>query len=130
MSHIAKVELKIKDLACLKTACQELGLEFMQGQTSHKYYQDKRNPCLHALRVKGNDQAYEIGVVQNKDGTYGLEWDSFGGGKGLVQVVGKNCAALKQSYAKAITLKQARSLGMRAITHKDQTGRMVITLEK
>jgi len=32
MSHLAKIELEIKDIQVLKKACKRLGLKFTEGQ--------------------------------------------------------------------------------------------------
>lgn len=113
MSHITEIKLEIKDLEALKSATRELELDFNEGQTSHLYYAGQRNKCDHAISVPGSKSAYEIGVVANPNGTYKLNWDSFGGGNGLVAKVGQDANRLKQEYAAAVTEKQLRRQGYR-----------------
>jgi hypothetical protein len=112
MSHITQIALEINDLNSLQTAVKALGLNFNEGQKQHKYFANQRGTCDHAISVPGNKEAYEIGVVQ--DGSnYKLQWDSFAGGKGLVQYVGQGANKLKQEYAVSVAEKQARRDGYR-----------------
>ena len=38
MSHIAKIDIEIKDLVALNEACKNLGLTFKQGQRQYKWF--------------------------------------------------------------------------------------------
>jgi hypothetical protein len=83
MSHVASVDLLIHDLDALKTACQELGLEFREGQGRYKWYghhvgdyplpagfkEKDLGTCEHAAGVPGNAKAYEIGLKRYPLGT-------------------------------------------------------------
>ena len=66
MSHITKLELEIEDLDALEEACTEdLGVELVRNQTKYKHYQrSQQGECEHAIRVKDNEKAFEIGVVR------------------------------------------------------------------
>ena len=138
MSHVASVQVEFKDLECLKKAAEECGLEFMEGQTNFKWYGRFMNDyhgsdaavtqgfdpkefgkCLHALRVKGNDQAYEIGVVKNPNGDgYRLLFDYWNGGFGLMELVAgasdksqHGIGKLHQHYTAEVTMKSLRKQG-------------------
>lgn len=59
MSHIATIELEINDLAALKEACRDLGFEFIEGQTTYRWFatkiaelygQDKANEYVQKLK--------------------------------------------------------------------------------
>lgn len=120
MSHIAEVNLLVQDLNALQRACQRLGLELMRHQQSYRWYgrsvgdyslptgfrKDELGRCEHAIRIPGNDQAYEIGIVTRRDGKpgYVLLWDFYQGGYGLVDRVGENAERLQQLYALEVTL--------------------------
>ncbi len=109
MSHIAKIEVEIQSIEILKAVCQRLGLEFVENQTTYKwfgrYVGDTQLPediqeqdigrCDHAIRVP--KCKYEIGVVQ-KGNRYQLYWDSWISG-GLEKKLGINAGLLKQAYA-------------------------------
>jgi hypothetical protein len=116
MSHITKIGLQIKDLDALDKACGRLGLELMRGQQTFKAY-TRINKCDHAIRVKDNADAYEIGLVKRADGKgYDVSWDSFNGGYGLCKVVGygsvkPNADRLKDWYAAEVSRKQMARQG-------------------
>ena len=125
MSHVTTIDVQVKDLDALEAACKELGLELVRGKTTYKWFgqfmgdsalppgmtKDQLGKCQHAVRVPGNDRAYEVGVVQQPDGTFRLAWDAWSGGYGLMERVGDNCGRLVQSYAAQVATKQARKQG-------------------
>lgn len=95
MSHITKIAVAITSLQSLRDACTTLGFEFMEGQKQFVYYQGQKHKCDHAIRVPG--ATYEIGVVKQKDGTFGLETDFWSTG-GLTEKIGQNGNLLTQQY--------------------------------
>lgn len=118
MSHVAKVSIEIRSLDALKAACERLGLEFIEGETSFNYFSNRREKCQHAIRVRGNVHAHEMGVIQNPPGTiqnirmedgalasrdvggsYTLLWDPHSGRRELSTIVGNSCNTLRQMYA-------------------------------
>jgi hypothetical protein len=142
MSHVAKINLQITNLDALANACGRLGLELVRGQKTYKWYgvsvgdyrgkDAVRAPdgkCEHAIRVKGNPKAYEIGLVRRTDGKAGYElvWDHWSGGYGLCEKVmyGKgqpNADKLKDWYAAEVTRQQMMRQGftVQAIQQKGQ----------
>lgn len=124
MSHIATVEVRIVCLDALAIAAEACGLELVRGQTTYRWfgnveaagreYSDPARPdagkCEHALRVKGDRNAYEIGVVRAAGGDgYQLAWDAYGGGKGLMALVASE--ANRQGVGKLVqrySLERAR----------------------
>ena len=127
MSHIAQIEIEVRDLDCLEAACKELGLDVARGQTKYKWWGSRvgREPlpagfheadlghCEHAIKIPGNEKAYEIGICQRRDGKPGftLLWDFFNGGYGLQEKVGQNAGKLTQLYAVHVATKQAKQQG-------------------
>ena len=146
MSHVAAVELEIDDLASLREAAKALGLEFVTDQKSFKWFGRFMNDynganaahlsgidpkeygkCLHAIRIPGNDRAYEIGVIKSPTGKgYTLVWDFWMRGYGLQDVIGKDGGLLKQSYAVMRAKKEMLRKGYRATTTKDAKGSMFL----
>jgi len=144
MSHVTLIDLFITDLDSLEKACERLGLELVRGQKTFKWYGqwvgdykgrdaayrqgvDTKDygKCEHAIRVKGNARAYEIGLVARTDGKpgYRLVWDNWAGGHGLcatVQYPGKaqkpNADKLKDWYAAEVARKQMARKGFRVKT--------------
>jgi len=132
MSHIAKIELEINDPETLKLACERLGLQFMENQTTYSWYgtsigdtplpegitASDLGKCDHAIRVPGAQ--YEIGIVK-RDRKYILLWDSWHQG-GLEQKLGKNAGRLKQAYGIEKVRKEARLKGHRICEQKTNQG--------
>lgn len=117
MSHVATIEVIIKEqeLDALGAAAKELGLELVHDQQTFKSYQSGMK-CEHLLRVTGNPDAYEIGVVKRDDGAgYELKWDTYGGGRYLLERVGEGAQKLRQGYAKAVALKTVTRQGFRVV---------------
>ena len=146
MSHVAKIEIEIKDLGALRSAAEKIGMELVEGQKAYRWYGrsvgDTKLPdgftaaelgtCEHALRVKGNPSAYEIGVVARRDGGagYTLLWDSWAGGYGLVEKVGAKAEKLKQAYGVAVATRVALRAGYRVVgTMTRADGRVELKLQ-
>lgn len=123
MSHVVTIETQILDLASLRKAAEELGLEFVEGQRTYRWFgrfmadspipegftPDDYGKCQHALRVKGDTTAYEVGVVRRKDGAPGFQliYDFYGAcGKALEAVAGKGLTKLRQEYAAQVVIRQ------------------------
>lgn len=125
-SHIARVQTVIRDLDMLESACRLRGLELVRGQTSYRWYGrsvgdyalpegytvEQLGRCTHAIRVPGNRQAYEIGVVARPNGDgFDLLWDFYQGGGGLESLVGKDCGGLLEAYHFGAVEQAALQLG-------------------
>lgn len=103
MSHVTtiKTEVKIKSLDLLEAACKLLGtVELVRDAKQHRYWGGKLDQCDHKIRVIGNNEAYEIGVVKQGD-EFKLNADFFCGGRGLEGAVGGNAAKLLMTYSVA-----------------------------
>jgi len=123
MSHISKIELKIKDLEALKMACKRLNLKFRKNQKTYKWYgrfvgdtvlpegvrEEELGACDHAIHVPGAD--YGIGVLQRGKENI-LLWDSWIKG-GLEKKLGKDAGKLKQIYAIEKIKLEARKRGLK-----------------
>ncbi len=120
MSHITDVKLRVKNLDALEQAAALLDMELVRGQTTWKsYYGDARSVAAqhgqaeHAMRVKGDAKAYEIGLIKSKDGGDGwdLKFDSWGpGGSALAAKAGANLSRVRQEYAVAVALDKTKGL--------------------
>ncbi len=147
MSHVATVEIEIKDLDALKKACAELDLLFQENKKTYRWYGQWVNDysaadaaykngidpkdygkCDHAIGLK-TGKGYEVGVVL-KGGKYVLVYDNWQGGQGLEKVTGKGLSKLNQGYVKQVTRKSLLMKGYVAgstKTHADGTIEMVFT---
>lgn len=152
MSHVVGAsDYPITDLEALATAAQECGLEMRHGQTTYKWYgrfmndyhgqdaaykngvnPDTYGQCLHALRVKGNSAAYEVGVIQNPNGAgYSLIWDNYANGHGLMTKIGDDGNKLRQAYGVAVLTKAAVENGYHVTGTVTGAGGVVqITVER
>ena len=149
MSHVSCVNMVIKDLNILQKVAAELGLAFMAGQKTFKWfgrwvkdyhdadaaYKNGIKPedygkCEHALAIPGNDKAYEIGVVKMEDGTYRLVWDFFGQSQTLVPLVGNKGEKLLQGYAKEVAVQALAKKGYKEVQSEfcPKTGKLKVTL--
>lgn len=136
MSHVATVDVEIKNLDWLEKACRKIGLEFVRGQTKFFAYTNRK--CDHAIRVAGQqDRAgarrpYEIGVRAREDGIPGwiLSYDMHMGGRGLKTIVGNNCSMLVQAYTTVAARETAQRKGMRVTEQQLADGSIRLVLSK
>ena len=79
MSHFTQVETKINDLAALKAALAELGLEFEEGTASQlvKVRGWKGSTLTAEAKIKAS-KSYDIGLQLTEEGTYKLVADWWG----------------------------------------------------
>lgn len=144
MSHVAAVECAVTDLDVLRVAGERLGLEFAEGQRTHKWYgtwlNDWHSPraasnkgvdpktfgtCDHALRIKGAQPGarYEIGVTAQDNGTYRLVYDNYGQGHELERLAGVDLVNLRNEVAAETTERFAASRGYRV--EREQTAQQI-----
>lgn len=112
MSHIATVDIQLRDLDAIKAAAARLGLVFCEGQASYRWYghrvgdsplpegltEDELGYCEHAI-TSPTDTGYEIGIVRRKDGQgYQLAFDTWGPGQWITERLGEDMGAFKQAY--------------------------------
>ena len=155
MSHVATVEIEVRDLDALDEACRRVGLELVRGQQTYRWYgkhvgdyplpagfaEADLGRCEHAVRIPGGDAAadaegdeppYEIGVVRRRDGRpgYVLHWDFFAGGYGLEKVAGPACGLLKQAYATVVAKRQAMRQGFTVTEQRQPNGHVRLLCRK
>lgn len=128
MSHVITGKTKFTSLDAVEAACQELGLELVRNQEAFRWFgrhvgdyplpefftKEDMGLCSHAIRIPGNDKAYEIGLVEcrESDGhggyrvvedTYNLMYDFYAGGKGMEEMVGgEQCSELNFAYLRVL----------------------------
>jgi len=147
MSHVANVEVEINDLTALKTACDKLGLEFVQGQTTYKWFdryladsnvgrqtvRDGFRPedfgkCEHAIKVP--DSNYEVGVVKNPTGNgYRLIYDEYGSQGQVItkRLGGTQLTKLKTEYGATKAQRHLQRSGYRVVRRVLANGQVKLT---
>jgi hypothetical protein len=128
MSHVVKLAIQVKDLDALGAAAEQLGCELVRDAKTHLYYSGKRAKCSHAIRVKNNAQAYEIGLVPGENGTWELQADFYNGGRGLATAVGHNAVKLKQEYAVQVAIRHAQRHNRRVHREQRADGSVVLRM--
>lgn len=149
MSHVANVEVEVKDLTLLEIACKKLGLTLVRNQNTYEWYgkwmddwhtkdaavtngYDTKDfgKCEHAIKVPNSD--YEIGVVKNPNGTgYRLIFDAYDNGSGKQgkaiseRLGGMHLPKLKNEYACAVTTQQLNQQGFR-VTRTSRAGKIFL----
>lgn len=118
MSHVVTIATEIRDLQAVKAACKRLGWEFLEGQTTYKWYGESvgdyplptgftaadLGKCHHAIRVPG--ARYEVGLVR-RGNSFVPMWDYWYSG-GLSEDTGNKLA---QAYAVEKAKAEARRRG-------------------
>ena len=142
MSHVAKIEIEIRDLAALKAAAARIGGQFLEGQTTYRWFGrhvgdyplptgfevSDLGKCEHAISVPG--ASYEVGVVKRRDGKpgYTLIWDFWQSG-GLQRALGKNGDKLIQAYGVEASKRAARRAGYSVTESTKADGSVVLTVQ-
>ena len=106
MSHFTTIKTQIKDVAALRSAITELGLELLQNSTARGYVSQTMKGD-YVVRLKG---PYDIAVNRQADGTFGLTTDWWDGH--VAQEVGANFGRLLQLYGVHKATLEARKKGM------------------
>ena len=106
MSHFTTIKTQIKDVAALRSAVAELGLELLSNTTARGYVSQTMKGD-YVVRLKG---PYDIAVNRQPDGTYGLTTDWWDGH--VAQEVGANFGRLLQLYGVHKATLEARKKGM------------------
>jgi hypothetical protein len=105
MSHFTTIQTQIKDIAALRAACSELGVELIENGVARGYGSSTNKGDL-VIRLKG---PYDIAVNRQPDGTYGLTTDWWDGH--VEREVGANYGRMLQLYAVHKAQAEARRKG-------------------
>jgi hypothetical protein len=92
MSHFTSIQTQIKDIAALRAACTELGVELLENAVA-RGYGSNTNKGDYVIKLKG---PYDIALNRQPDGTYGLTTDWWDGH--VEKEVGANYGRLLQLY--------------------------------
>lgn len=139
MSHIETVKTTLTDIKAVRAACERLGVEFVEGKRTYKWYgralgkvPEGLDPkdlgkCDHVIKVPGVE--YEVGLVQAKDGKgYRLAYDLWGPGAGLAQKFGKSMDKLIDAYSVEALKLKARAKGYLTSEKVTTDGKILLTV--
>jgi hypothetical protein len=143
VSHVADVDIQIRDLDACAIAAKALGGELVIGQKTHRWFgqfmndwsdeqaaANRRDPatfgkCDHAIVFPGID--YEIGLCREADGSFTPVYDSWGSG----QQIANRCGGLtlpkfKDEYAAAVSTRVLARKGFRVTRTTGSKGEIVL----
>lgn len=92
MSHFATIQTQVRDMAALREACRELGVELIENAVARGYGRNTHRGD-YVIRLKG---PYDIALNRQPDGCYGLTCDWWDGH--VEREAGANYGRLLQLY--------------------------------
>lgn len=146
MSHVVGIDVVFDDLDKLAIAAELCGCELVRDQKEHKWYgkwvddydeQDaaynKLNikpedygKCEHAIRVKDNPDAYEVGLIKNPKGGYNMVYDFFGPeGAALQDKIGRHAMKIASVYSNQRLSAVAKMKGKKILVEQEGTKRIL-----
>lgn len=122
MSHFTEIQTQIRDIAALRDACRELGVELIENAEARGYGSNKHRG-EYVIRLRG---PYDVAVNKQQDGTYKFTCDWWGGH--VEREVGKAYGKLLQLYGVYKAQAEARRKGLtcRRKQHCDGSIRLTI----
>lgn len=113
MSHVSVVDCEIRDLTALRAAAETLGAELLYGKRTFNMY-GAPQPCVHAIALKGQPDAYEIGLrqkVAGDDSVFQFACDFYDGR--LRAAFGENLEGLQNEYLAVVAEQELARGGYR-----------------
>ena len=105
MSHFTSIDVEIRDIEALKSACKELGLA-VEKNAEARGFSSNRRKGEYVIRLNG---PYDLALNSRKDGSFQVETDLWGGH--VEKELGPRMGKLKQYYAVHKTTREARRKG-------------------
>jgi hypothetical protein len=122
MSHFTTIKTQIKDIAALRSACQELGLALLTNTEARGYGSQTRTGD-YVIKLNG---PYDIAVNKQPDNSFGLTTDWWQGH--VEQEVGSNYGKLLQLYAVHKATMEAKQKGVTVLRRQKQDGSIKLIL--
>jgi hypothetical protein len=122
MSHFTTIQTQVRDIAALRDACQELGLQVVE-KADARGYAGNVLPGDYVVRLKG---PYDIALNRQPDGTFGLTTDWWAGY--VANEVGPDYGKLLQLYGVHKAMREARKKGLTARRQSLSDGRIKLTI--
>jgi hypothetical protein len=122
MSHFTTIQTQVRDIAALRDACQELGLQVVENADARGYAGNKL-PGDYVVRLQG---PYDIALNRQPDGTFGLTTDWWAGY--VAKEVGPDYGTLLQLYGVHKAMREARKKGLTVRRQPISDGRIKLTI--
>ena len=122
MSHFTTIKTQIKDIAALRSACNELGLSLLQNAEARGYYQNKIKGDF-VVQLKG---PYDVALNKQPDGSFGLTADLWEGH--VEQEVGQSYGKLLQLYGVHKAIREAQKKGHMVRRSQQQDGAIKLVI--
>jgi hypothetical protein len=122
MSHFTKIDTKIRDIAALKSACTELGLDVKQNTMARGFGSNCRRG-RYVIKLTG---PFDVAINPGANGEWELQADMWG--EYVEKDLGKNLGRLRQAYAIRKTMAEANKRGLRVRRTNLQDGRVRLAL--
>ncbi len=105
MSHFTSIDVEIRDIEALKSACRELNLPLKKNAEARGYGGNSRK-AEYVIKLNG---PYDVALNFGKDGSYNVEADFWEGH--VEKELGPKMGRLKQFYAVHKTTREAKRKG-------------------
>jgi hypothetical protein len=122
MSHFTTIQTQVRDIAALRDACQELGLQVVE-KADARGYAGNVLPGDYVVRLQG---PYDIALNRQPDGTFGLTTDWWAGY--VAKEVGPDYGKLLQLYGVHKAMREARKKGLTVRRQALSDGRIKLTI--
>lgn len=117
MSHVVSIKTELRDLEAIRRAAAELGLQFIENQTTYEWWGSSvgdyplpdgfkasdLGKCVHAIKVPGTTWEIGVAAARNADGSpkagFTLLWDFYGTqGAPIAAALGEGAERFVQLY--------------------------------
>jgi len=125
MSHLMTAQLRVTSIKDLTKAVAVFGGVLEEARTFNSYIEEH---CDYRIKIPGC--TYQIGVRQQKDGTYTLHYDTYSDGRKLVEKFGQDLGKLKQEYGVQRVMSAAKlQRGWRFVRKKLPNGKIQLRMQ-
>ncbi len=127
MSHIVtgEVQIKASELTALGRAIAHFGVEFRDGQTTHRVYTGPSG-CEHAIS-DGVEGHFEIGLRRMPGASsFELAFDTYGKGRWIAEAFGNDLGKLQDRFLAEVARDEFEAQGMVVEIEESEDGGLVI----
>jgi hypothetical protein len=129
MSHFTNIQTEIRDLASLREACREIGVELQTAPAGQKVkargYYNETLDCDAVVKLKG---PYDVALTREANGSYKITADFYAGH--VARELGQNCGKLIQRYGlvKATNAARLKGYGVRRVQGANGSIKLLVSV--